>query len=54
MAQFVGVIWVLREAVYFSAHHWTGQISLKLQEKIAHWRSVQMRGIRSDPGINPN
>jgi hypothetical protein len=39
MAGVVGVIWVSREADYFCGRDWTGQISLKLLEKIAHWRS---------------
>ena len=34
MAGFVGVIWVSREAIYFYAHGWTAQISLKLLKKI--------------------
>jgi hypothetical protein len=38
MAGVVGVIWVSREADYFCGRDWTGQISLKLLEKIAHWR----------------
>jgi hypothetical protein len=39
MAGVVGVIWVCHEAKYFCDRNWTGQISLKLREKIAHWRS---------------
>ena len=39
MAGVVGVIWVRDEAEYFCGRGWTGQISLKLLEKIAHWRS---------------
>ena len=39
MAGVVRVIWVEREAEYFCGRGWTGQISLKLLEKIAHWRS---------------
>jgi hypothetical protein len=39
MAGVVGVIWVCHEAEYFCSRNWTGQISLKLLEKIAHWRS---------------
>jgi hypothetical protein len=39
MAGVVGVIWVSREAEYFYGRDWTGQISLKMLEKIAHWRS---------------
>jgi hypothetical protein len=39
MAGFVGVIWVSREAEYFCGRGWTGQTSLSLLEKIAHWRS---------------
>jgi hypothetical protein len=43
MAGVVGVIWVSREADYFCGRGWTGQISLKLQEKIADWRSGEMQ-----------
>jgi hypothetical protein len=39
MAGVVGVIWGSREADYFCGRDWTGQISLSLLEKIAHWRS---------------
>jgi len=39
MAGVVGVIWVSREAEYFCGRGWTGQISLKLLEKIVHSRS---------------
>ena len=39
MAGFVRVIWGSREAEYFCVRGWTEQISLKLLEKIAHWRS---------------
>jgi hypothetical protein len=39
MAGVVGLIWVRHEAEYFCVRTWTGQISLKLREKIAHWRS---------------
>jgi hypothetical protein len=34
MAGFVRVIWVWREAEYFCARDWTGQIKLKLLGKI--------------------
>jgi len=34
MAELVRVIWVSREAEYFCARDWTGQIKLKLQGKI--------------------
>ncbi len=37
------MIWVSREAEYFCGRDWTGQISLKLLEKIVHWRSGQGR-----------
>jgi hypothetical protein len=38
MAGVVGVIWGTDEADYFCGRGWTGQISLSLLEKIAHWR----------------
>jgi hypothetical protein len=34
MAGVVGVIWVCREEVYFFKQGWTGQITLKLLQKI--------------------
>jgi hypothetical protein len=40
MAGVLRVIWGNGEAVYFFAPGWTGQISLKLPEKIADWRSA--------------
>jgi hypothetical protein len=40
MAGLLRVIWARDEAVYFCARDWTGQISLKLLEKIADWRSA--------------
>ena len=40
MAGVVGVIWVYREAEYFCDRGWTGQISLKLLQKIAQSRSM--------------
>jgi hypothetical protein len=39
MAGVLRVIWGSREADYFCGRDWTGQISLSLLEKIAHWRS---------------
>ena len=42
MAGVVGVIWVWREADYFCGRDWTGQISLKLLEKIADWRNATL------------
>jgi hypothetical protein len=44
MAGVVGVIWVRHEAEYFCSRGWTGQISLKLLEKIAQSRRAAMRG----------
>ena len=41
---FVGVIWGSREAEYFFGRDWTGQISLKLQGKIAYWSRAGKRG----------
>ena len=38
MAGVVRVIWGAREADYFCVRGWTGQISLKLLEKIEYWR----------------
>ena len=40
MAGVVCVIWVCHEAEYFCSRNWTGQISLKLLEKIAQSRSA--------------
>ena len=40
MAEVVGVIWGSREAEYFCSRGWTGQITLKLLDKIADWRSA--------------
>jgi len=40
MAGVVGVIWDAREAEYFCGQDWTGQIRLKLLEKIAHSRNA--------------
>jgi hypothetical protein len=39
MAGFVGVIWGLGEVEYFCVRGWTGQISLKLLQKIAQSRT---------------
>jgi hypothetical protein len=59
MAGFVGVIWVSREALYFCADDWTGQISLKSLNKIARTRSASLAPIdrrqaasASSPGEN--
>jgi hypothetical protein len=43
MAGVVGVIWVSREAEYFCGRDWTGQISLKLLEKIICTRVARTR-----------
>src|SRR4051812_28867040 len=53
MAGVVGVIWVSREAEYFCGRDWTGQISLKLLEKLAHWRA-DGRFTAPPPPSNPS
>jgi hypothetical protein len=49
MAGFVRVIWVCREAVYFLNREWTGQITLKLLEKI----DLQEKSILRAPTVCP-